>query len=164
MGRVGRANFAAVVGATTTQHTIFDDPHLGNGATSASVQAVVEWYGPIDLAHRESQFRTGESDCRVPQLAEADGYTTGYLGAEVDRVPQEAATANPITYLRTVGYLPPFSIAQGSADCLVPLSQAQQLADALRAVSGRSICTCFPTPFTPIPASTASSSPRRSPG
>ncbi|HEY0812455.1 MAG TPA: prolyl oligopeptidase family serine peptidase, partial [Pseudonocardia sp.] len=60
-----------------------------------------------------------------------------YLGADVDRVPQEAASADPITYVRPAGSLPPFSIAHGSADCLVPVDQAQQLADALRAAGGR---------------------------
>jgi acetyl esterase/lipase len=136
-GESAGANMAAVVGTTGTQRTIFDDPTLGNGATSAAVQAVVEWYGPIDLARRERQYRAGGSECRTPQLAEADGYTTGYLGADVDQVPQEADAANPITYLRQAGDLPPFSIAHGSADCLVPVAQAQQLAGALTAGGDR---------------------------
>lgn len=136
-GESAGANLATLVGTTDGRRTIFDDSTLGNATTSASVQAVVEWYGPIDLAQRESEYRAGGSDCRVPRLAEADGYTTGYLGADVDRVPQEAAAANPITYLGTAGGLPPFSIAQGSADCLVPVAQAQQLADALRAAGDR---------------------------
>jgi acetyl esterase/lipase len=136
-GESAGANLAALIGTTTAQQTLFDDPHLGNGGTSASVQAVVEWYGPIDFAQRESQYRAGGSDCPVPQLAEADRYTTGYLGADVERVPQVAATADPITYVRPGGGLPPFSIAQGSADCLVPVMQAQQLADALRAAGDR---------------------------
>ena len=136
-GESAGANLAVLVGATNTAHAVFDDPELGNGATSPSVQAVVEWYGPIDLAERESQYRAGGSDCPAPQFAEADGYTTGYLGADVDRVPQEAAAANPITYLRPGDALPPFSIAHGSADCLVPMAQAQQLADALRAGGDR---------------------------
>jgi acetyl esterase/lipase len=136
-GESAGANMAALLGTTSTQDTIFDDPALGNGATSASVQAVVEWYGPIDFARRESQYRDGGSDCRTPQLAEADGYTTDYLGADVDRVPQEADAANPITYVRTAGGLPPFSIAQGTADCLVPTAQAQELTAALRAGDDR---------------------------
>jgi acetyl esterase/lipase len=136
-GESAGANLAVLVGATNTAHAVFDDPELGNGATSPSVQAVVEWYGPIDLAERESQYRAGGSDCRSPQLAEADRYTSGYLGADVDRVPQEAAKANPLTYLLGAGGLPPFSIAQGSADCLVPAGQAEQLADAVRAAGGR---------------------------
>jgi acetyl esterase/lipase len=136
-GESAGANMAALLGTTGTQHTIFDDPALGNEATSAAVQAVVDWYGPIDLARRESQYRAGGSDCHTPQLAEADGYTTGYLGADVDRVPQEAAAANPITYLRPADGVPPFSIAHGSADCLVPVAQAQLLAGALRAGGDR---------------------------
>ena len=59
------------------------------------------WFGPIDLAGRAAQYRTGGSDCRDPQLVQADQYTTGYLGAEVDRVPERAAAANPMTYLRS---------------------------------------------------------------
>ncbi|HEY0812824.1 MAG TPA: alpha/beta hydrolase, partial [Pseudonocardia sp.] len=123
-GESAGANLAALVGTTATQPTIFDDPQLGNGATSSAVQAVVEWYGPIDFAHRENQYRAGHSDCRAPQMTDADRFTTGYLGADVDRVPQEAASADPITYVRPAGSLPPFSIAHGSADCLVPVDQA----------------------------------------
>lgn len=133
-GESAGANLAAIVGVTATQRTILDDPSLGNGAISASVQAVVDWYGPVDFAQRESQYRVAGSDCREPQLAEGDRFTTGYLGADVDRVPQEAAMADPMTYVGADGGLPPFSIAHGSADCLVPVRQAQQLADALRAV------------------------------
>lgn len=136
-GESAGANLAAMVGATATQRTIMDDPGLGNGAVSASVRAVVDWYGPVDFAQRESEYRIAGSDCREPQLAEADRFTTGYLGADVDRVPQEAALADPMTYLRPDGGLPPFSIAHGSADCLVPVRQAQQLADALRAAGDR---------------------------
>lgn len=136
-GESAGANMAALLGTTGSQRTILDDPTLGNGATSASVQAVVEWYGPIDLALRESQFRAGGSDCHTPQLAEADGFTTGYLGADVDRVPQLAEAANPLSYLGQAGRLPPFSVAYGSADCLVPIVQAQQLASALRAGDDR---------------------------
>jgi len=136
-GESAGANLAAMVGVTATQRTIMDDPSLGNGATSASVQAVVDWYGPVDFAQRESQYRTAGSECPEPQLAEADRFTTGYLGADVDRVPQEAAMADPVTYVGPDGGLPPFSIAHGSADCLVPVRQAQQLADVLRAAGGR---------------------------
>jgi acetyl esterase/lipase len=132
-GESAGANMAALLGTTGSRRTIFDDPALGNPTTTASVEAVVEWYGPIDLARRESQYRAGGSDCPVPQFVEADGYTTGYLGADVDRVPEEAAAANPITYVRQADAPPPFSIAHGSADCLVPVVQAQQLADVLRA-------------------------------
>jgi acetyl esterase/lipase len=135
-GESAGANLAVLAGVTASQRTIFDDGGLGVDASAASIQAVVDWYGPIDFAQRESQYRGGGSDCRAPQLADADRFTTGYLGADVDRVPQEAAAANPTTYVRSAVGLPPFSIAHGSADCLVPVIQAQQLADTLRAAGG----------------------------
>ncbi len=131
-GESAGANLAVMAGVTAAQRTIFDDGGLGEEATSAWIQAVVDWYGPIDFAQRESQYRSGGSECREPQLTDAERFTTGYLGADVEQVPQEAAAANSTTYLRSAGDLPAFSIAHGSADCLVPVVQAEQLADALR--------------------------------
>jgi acetyl esterase/lipase len=132
-GESAGANLAVLTGVTASQRTIFDDGGLGDDATAASIQAVVDWYGPIDFAQRGSQYRGGGSDCPAPQLADADRFTTGYLGADVERVPHEATAANPTTYVRSAHGLPPFSIAHGSADCLVPVIQAEQLAGNLRA-------------------------------
>ena len=130
-GESAGANLAALTGTTGDQRTLLDDPGLGDVTTSAAVQAVVEWYGPIDFAQRESELRSGGTDCRTPQLVEAERFTTGYLGQDVDGVPDRAAAANPISYVRAARSLPPFSIATGTADCLVPVAQAQQLAVAL---------------------------------
>ncbi|TCK22223.1 alpha/beta hydrolase [Pseudonocardia endophytica] len=136
-GESAGANLAALVGTTGDQPTVLDDPALGNGAVSDAVQAVVDWYGPVDFAQRERQSRAGGSDCRTPQIARADRHMTGYLGADVDTVPRRAAESNPITYLRTAASLPAFSIAHGTADCLVPLAQSTLLVDALRAAGNR---------------------------
>ncbi len=136
-GESAGANLAALVGTSAGRPTVLDDPALGHGGTSDVVQAVVDWYGPIDFAQRERQSRAGGSDCRTPQLAQADRHMTGYLGADVDTVPQRAAESNPVTYLRPSASLPAFSIAHGTADCLVPLGQANLLADALRANGNR---------------------------
>jgi acetyl esterase/lipase len=125
---------------------------------------VVDWYGPIDLVRREAQYRSGGSDCRDTQLAQADQYTTGYLGAEVDRVPERAAAANPMSYLRSAPPAPPFSIAHGTGDCLVPVAQAVNLAAALRTAGVRVDLHILRGPCTPTRASTGNSSRRRSPG
>jgi acetyl esterase/lipase len=132
-GESAGADLAALVAVVGDRPSVLDDPDPALDATSARVQAVVDWYGPIDLAQRAAQLRTRGSDCSDPQLAQADRYTTGYLGAEVERVPQRAAAANPMTYLRSAPSPPPFSIAHGTADCLVPVAQAENLAAALRA-------------------------------
>ena len=132
-GESAGANLAALVAAVGDRRSVLDEPGREFGGTPVTVQAVVDWYGPIDLAAREAQFRAGGSDCRSPQLVEADRYTTGYLGADVDRVHQRAVEANPLTYLGAASKPPPFSIAHGTADCLVPVVQANDLARALRA-------------------------------
>lgn len=136
-GESAGANLAAIVGTTGDRPTVLDDPALGNGGVSDAVQAVVDWYGPIDFALRESQSRAGGSDCRTPQIALGDRYATGYLGSDVDAVPHRAAEANPTTYVRSASSLPAFSIAHGTADCLVPLAQSMLLTDALRAAGNR---------------------------
>jgi acetyl esterase/lipase len=136
-GESAGADLATLVAVVGDRHTVLDGPEPALDATSARVQAVVDWYGPIDLAGRPAQFHTGGSDCSDPQLAQADHYTTGYLGAEVGRVPERAAAANPLTYLNSAPAVPPFSIAHGTADCLVPVAQSENLAAALRAAGGR---------------------------
>ncbi|MDT3438741.1 MULTISPECIES: alpha/beta hydrolase [unclassified Pseudofrankia] len=98
-GNSAGAYSAIMVGLTGGQRTVFDDPALGNSDVPATVQAVVDWYGPTDFAS-------------IP----------GHLG------PAE----NPFTYIVAGRSLPPFRIANGDADCVVPVAQARRLYDALR--------------------------------
>lgn len=56
-----------------------------------------------------------------------------YLGAPIQTVPTIAARANPITWINDAeGPLPPFFLAAGTNDRLVPYQQTLILADALR--------------------------------
>jgi len=45
--------------------------------------------------------------------------------------PHDAALADPVTWLATADEVPPFSIAHGDADCIVPVQQSELLAGAL---------------------------------
>jgi acetyl esterase/lipase len=137
-GESAGADLAALVATVGDRPSPLEDP---DDPTSAAVQAVVDWYGPIDLAEREAQYRAGGSDCRSPQLDQAEKFTTGYLGVDVDQAPRLGAAANPLTYIHRGQTLPPFSIAHGSADCLVPLVQSENLAAALRAAGARADLT-----------------------
>ena len=53
-------------------------------------------------------------------------------------MPDQAAAANPITYIATATSLPVFFIAHGDSDCLVPNQQSQILQDALQAAGATS--------------------------
>lgn len=70
-----------------------------------------------------------------------------YGAAEVDDLPgRHTAAEDPYTYLRTAKRrsLPPFHIAQGSVDCVVPAQQSRNLQHALTAVGTAATLTILP--------------------
>jgi dipeptidyl aminopeptidase/acylaminoacyl peptidase len=79
------------------------------------VQAVVDFFGPIDVA---AWYRyKGETQA-------------GLIGAPVDGSEEKLTRANPITYLD--GGDPPVLVAHGRRDKLVPMAQSELFAAALR--------------------------------
>jgi acetyl esterase/lipase len=93
---------------------------LGNPRQSSRVQAVVDYFGPTDLA----RWRPSPDPAVNVKLSESR-----LIGADVTTHPAQAARANPITYVRPGA--PPFFIGHGAADSLVPVSQSKLLYDAL---------------------------------
>lgn len=95
-------------------------PHLDQ---SSRVQAVVDYYGPSDLA----------------RFAATPGYTSHgepgspeskLLGGTVAALPAQAAAASPVTYVSRDDA--PFLILHGSADPTVPVNQSEVLHAALQ--------------------------------
>jgi acetyl esterase/lipase len=89
---------------------------------SSAVQAVVDYYGPTDLA----QF---VKTPRYERHARDDAPEAKLLGGPVRDKLELAAKANPITYVDA--HDPPFLIVHGSADPTVPPSQSELLKNAL---------------------------------
>jgi acetyl esterase/lipase len=131
-GRSAGGHLAAMLGVTSGQPTEFD----GQGGDS-SVQAVVDWYGPSDFLQMDAQFLALPPAGDVPPVQnhdEARSPESLWIGGPIQELPADAARANPITYVtRAVGPLPPFFLAAGTSDHLVPHQQTLILADALRA-------------------------------
>lgn len=100
-----------MLGVTGGQHTEFDDPALGNSGVPATVQAVVDWFGPTDAASMPGNVGAAES---------------------------------PYTYLKAGQSLPPFMIAHGYADCIVPVQQSRHLHAALTKAGGAATLTVLP--------------------
>jgi acetyl esterase/lipase len=100
-----------MLGVTGGQHTVFDDPALGNPNVPDTVQAVVDWFGPTDSSS-------------MP----------GNVGKE----------ESPYTYISAGRSLPPFIIAHGDADCVVPPEQSRHLHDALTKAGGVATLTILP--------------------
>jgi acetyl esterase/lipase len=130
---------AVMIGVTGDQTTVFDDDSLGNPGVSSAVAAVVDWYGPVDLATMDSQ-QTAHPPASCPtswlQHTPATSPEGLWLGGALNTpaVSTKLAQANLISYIASAKALPFFIIAQGDNDCQVPYGQSQELNDALAKV------------------------------
>jgi acetyl esterase/lipase len=139
IGESAGAHLAALLG-TTQDIATFDDPALGNAGVSSAVQAVVDFYGPADLNTADAQ-RALDPAC----ASEPDPNIALLLGAAPADAPDLAAAASPVTYLHPGQDVPPFFIAHGDADCVVPHQQSVELHEAIEAVApGRSQLAIVP--------------------
>jgi acetyl esterase/lipase len=140
---------AVMLGVTGDQATVFDDDSLGNPGVSSAVAAVVDWYGPVDLATMDSQ-QTAHSPVSCPsswlQHTPANSPEGTWLGGALNTpaVSAKLSQANLISYLATAKTLPFFIIAQGDDDCQVPWGQSQELNDALAKVGNTANLTIIP--------------------
>ena len=133
-GRSAGGYLAAMLGVTGDGVTEFDEP-----GCDAHVSAVIDWYGPSDFLLMDKQFAaeppTGDGP-PVQAHGSPDSPESLFLGAPIDSIPDVVARANPITYVSEAGSIPPFFLATGTNDRLVPYQQTLILAEALRARGG----------------------------
>jgi acetyl esterase/lipase len=129
-GASAGGNLAALLG-TTCGVAELEGAELGNADQSSCVQAVVDWFGPIDFLKMDEQF--AGTSCAQDHNA-ADSPESKLVGAEIQSVPDLVATTNPMNYISDDDA--PFLIQHGSADCNIPPIQGKNLADALAPVIG----------------------------
>lgn len=129
-GASAGGNLVALLG-TTCGVAELEGVELGNADQSSCVQAVVDWFGPIDFLKMDEQF-TGTS-CPANHN-EASSPESKLVGAPIQTVPELVATTNPMNYITADDA--PFFIENGTADCNIPSAQNRNLADALSAVIG----------------------------
>jgi acetyl esterase/lipase len=136
-GRSAGGHLSAMLGVTSAQATEFDGTGSDGTGGDSSVQAVVDWYGPSDFLVMDAQFVAGPPDGDVPPVQNHDdpgSPESRWVGGPIQELPEVAARANPITYITGAGApFPPFFLAAGTSDHLVPFQQTLILADALRA-------------------------------
>lgn len=87
---------------------------------SSKVQAVVDFYGPTDLA--------GFANDATAQR----GMLGPFIGAKFDENPTAHEKASPIKYVSKAA--PPFLIFHGTKDLVVPIEQSRRLAAKLKEV------------------------------
>ena len=122
-GSSAGGNLVAMLG-TTGETNLFDVGE--NLDVSSRVQAVADFFGPTDFlqmdAHRLSNGQTHNS---------ANSPESRYVGGPIQDNKDKVAKANPITFI--TAKTPPFLIAHGDADPLVPHHQSELLEAALKA-------------------------------
>ena len=121
-GTSAGGHLVAMLG-TTVDTTIFDVGE--NLEVSSRVQAVADWFGPTDFLQMDAH--------KVPDGMGHNGAgspESRLIGGALQRNKEKATAANPITYITPNA--PPFLIAHGDADRLVPHHQSVLLEAALK--------------------------------
>ncbi|PWB56434.1 MAG: alpha/beta hydrolase [Anaerolineales bacterium] len=129
-GASAGGNLVSLLG-TTCGVTELEGADLGNADQSSCVQAVVDWFGPIDFLAMDEQF----AGTNCPQNHnDASSPESQLVGTPIQTVPDLVKTTNPMNYITPDDA--PFFIQNGSADCNIPPIQGKNLADALSPVIG----------------------------
>lgn len=97
---------------------------------SSRVQAVVDWFGPTDLANMGG----AHDDAQSPESL--------LLGGPVPRHKDRAVRASPVTYVSKDD--PPFLVLHGDKDPLVPVGQSELLAEALKKAGVEAVLVKIP--------------------
>jgi acetyl esterase/lipase len=118
-------SLAALLG-TSCGAAELEGADLGNADRSSCVQAVVDWYGPIDFLKMDEQF--AGTDCPANHN-EASSPESQLIGGPIQENPDLANLVNAITYVSPDD--PAFFLQHGTADCNVPPAQGQLFHDAL---------------------------------
>ena len=92
----------------------------GNLSQSSSVDAVVDWFGPVDMAHMNKCETV--NDGRSPEAA--------LIGGAPADLPDMVSLISPITYVTADG--PRFLVVHGEADNVVPHCQGVNFSEALK--------------------------------
>ena len=121
-------HLAALLG-TAANAPLFADTSLGNAGQSSAPQAVVDWFGPINLGTMDAQFHAsgaGKADKGLPT-----SFESRFLGKPIGQVPELIRAADPATYI--TDKCPYVLIQHGDKDALVPIEQSINFAAALKA-------------------------------
>lgn len=125
-------NLAALAG-TASEIKELQDLQLGNPTQTETVQAVVDWFGPINFLTMDAQFQ--QSGLAGQNHNAADSFESKLLGKQITLVPDLVAKANPETYITADD--PPFFIQHGTQDKLVPVQQSTEFAAKLEKRLGK---------------------------
>ena len=122
-GESAGGHLAAMVGLTGERSDL--EGTLGVLGPSSAVDAVVVWYGPMDMAEHARPVHPPEVAAQLPPelLTAPEDHLVGSLD------PAAQAAASPVSYVTPTA--PPFLLVHGTADTLVPYVHSELMHKAL---------------------------------
>ena len=109
---------------TTGDVADLEDKNQGNPTVSSRVNAVVDWFGPINFNTMDAQFKISKKG--KTDHDNADSPESLLLGKKITEATDLVQKANPTTYITPDD--PPFFIQHGTQDPLVPMEQSTEFA------------------------------------
>jgi len=131
------ANLAALVG-TTGDEVILEDDNKENLDYSSSVQAVVDWFGPLEFLKMDEQFETLGVTPSLGKTSSETSPESQYIGQIITADEKLTQKSNPATYLDSLdkAKAPSFFIQHGTKDTNVPYLQSENFATLLTETIG----------------------------
>ena len=109
-----------------------EDLTMGNPDQSSSVKAVIDYYGPSNFVTIKAEhIANGDT---IDEDFDTTSSEARFLGGDLNAISETVVLASPVTHVSSEA--PPFFIAHGTDDNLVPLQQSVQFAEALKAAIG----------------------------
>lgn len=136
-------HLAAMIGTSSGVEDL-EDFTQGNTQFSSEVQAVVDWFGPINFNTMDAQFKV--SNKGKTDHDDIDSPESLYIGKKITEARDLVKKTNPATYITKNA--PPFFIEHGKEDQLVPTEQSTDFATDLEKILGKNKVTLTLLPDT----------------
>ncbi len=125
--------YLSALAGVSSDVAAFEDLTMGNEKETSQVQAVVDWFGPINFLEMDNQFvKSGKGK---PDHNESNSPESELLGQKITEIAEKAKQSNPEAYVSKDDCF--FLIQHGTADKLVPMEQSTHFAQQLEAVLGK---------------------------
>ena len=130
-------NLAAMIGTTGNVDTL-NGENMENLEFDSSVQAVVDWFGPLEFLTMDEQFSESGITPVFGNTSSETSPESQYIGQLITNDVELTQKANPSTYISTMDIenSPSFLIQHGTADGNVPSQQSINFAKDLSATIG----------------------------
>ncbi|MGI6150836.1 MAG: alpha/beta hydrolase fold domain-containing protein [Christensenellales bacterium] len=126
--------FAAML-ATTMGAFEYDDLSLGYPNEPEDVQAAVIFFGTMNFASLDAQFKERGVVRAHPPVASPDSPEAQLFGVTIGENPELYQKASPVQLVNSD--TPPMILFHGTSDAVIPFEQSVEMAEALATAIGR---------------------------